>query len=109
MGASNTRLIELIRASEDKPLTLDYELNDPADPENVYTRSDHYSYSANGIPIVFFTTVSRKLSSGNDRVSRRGAATRAGEGAQLLTHNAFKAELLQRSVFRTLEHVGGRV
>ena len=40
----------------DKPLTLDYELNDPADPENVYTRSDHYSYAAKGIPIVFFTT-----------------------------------------------------
>ena len=40
----------------EKPLTLDYELNDPADPENVYTRSDHYSYAAKGIPIVFFTT-----------------------------------------------------
>ena len=40
----------------DKPLTLDYELNDPADPENVYMRSDHYSYAAKGIPIVFFTT-----------------------------------------------------
>jgi len=38
------------------PLTLDYELNDPADPENVYTRSDHYSYAAKGIPIAFFTT-----------------------------------------------------
>jgi hypothetical protein len=40
----------------EKPLALDYELNDPADPENVYTRSDHYSYAAKGIPIVFFTT-----------------------------------------------------
>ncbi len=39
-----------------QPLTLDYELNDPADPESVYTRSDHYSYAAKGIPIVFFTT-----------------------------------------------------
>ena len=39
-----------------KPLTLDYELNDPMDPENVYTRSDHHSYAAKGIPIVFFTT-----------------------------------------------------
>jgi hypothetical protein len=38
------------------PLTLDYELNDPADPESVYTRSDHYSYAAKGIPIAFFTT-----------------------------------------------------
>jgi hypothetical protein len=39
-----------------KPLALDYELNDTNDPENVYTRSDHYSYAAKGIPIVFFTT-----------------------------------------------------
>jgi Zn-dependent M28 family amino/carboxypeptidase len=39
-----------------QPLTLDYELNDPVDPESVYTRSDHYSYAAKGIPIAFFTT-----------------------------------------------------
>ena len=39
-----------------KPLTLDYELNDASDPEGVYTRSDHYSYAAKGIPIAFFTT-----------------------------------------------------
>lgn len=38
------------------PLTLDYEMNDPADPEQVYFRSDHYSYAAKGIPIIFFTT-----------------------------------------------------
>ena len=38
------------------PLTLDYELNDPSDPESVYSRSDHYSYAAKGIPIAFFTT-----------------------------------------------------
>ena len=43
-------------ATMPKPLTLDYELNDPMDPENIYTRSDHYSYAAKGIPIVFFTT-----------------------------------------------------
>jgi hypothetical protein len=39
-----------------RPLTLDYELNDVNDPENVYTRSDHFSYAAKGIPIAFFTT-----------------------------------------------------
>jgi hypothetical protein len=37
-------------------LTLDYELNDPLDPESVYTRSDHFSYASKGIPIAFFTT-----------------------------------------------------
>jgi hypothetical protein len=39
-----------------KPLTLDYEMNDPGDPEGVYRRSDHFSYAAKGIPIAFFTT-----------------------------------------------------
>ena len=38
------------------PLTLNYDLNDPADPESIYTRSDHYSYASKGIPIIFFTT-----------------------------------------------------
>jgi hypothetical protein len=47
-----------IRANETlpRPLTLDFELNDANDPENIYTRSDHYSYALKGIPIVFFTT-----------------------------------------------------
>ena len=39
-----------------RPLSLDYELNDVNDPENVYTRSDHYSYAQKGIPVAFFTT-----------------------------------------------------
>jgi len=43
-------------ANQSKPLTLDYELNDPLDPESVYTRSDHYSYAAKGVPVAFFTT-----------------------------------------------------
>ena len=43
-------------ASLPRPLNLDYELNDPADPQSFYTRSDHYSYAAKGIPIIFFFT-----------------------------------------------------
>jgi hypothetical protein len=39
-----------------KPLDLDYEMNDPADPQSIYTRSDHYSYAAKGVPIVFYFT-----------------------------------------------------
>jgi Zn-dependent M28 family amino/carboxypeptidase len=39
-----------------KPMTFNYQLNDPTDPERVYYRSDHYSYAAKGIPIIFFTT-----------------------------------------------------
>ena len=38
------------------PLTINYELNDASDPEQIYYRSDHYSYAARGIPIIFFTT-----------------------------------------------------
>ena len=49
-------LNEEANASLAKPLNLDYELNDPADPESIYTRSDHYSYAPKGIPIIFFTT-----------------------------------------------------
>src|SRR5262249_40732674 len=39
-----------------RPLTLDYEFNDPSDSEQLYYRSDHYSYAVKGIPIIFFTT-----------------------------------------------------
>jgi Peptidase family M28 len=42
--------------SLDKPLKLDFELNNPTDSQQVYYRSDHYSYAAKGIPIVFLTT-----------------------------------------------------
>jgi hypothetical protein len=38
------------------PMTLDYEFNDPSDSESLYTRSDHYSYASQGIPVIFFTT-----------------------------------------------------
>ncbi len=43
-------------ASLPAPMKLDYEMNDPADPESIYTRSDHYSYASKGIPIIFYTT-----------------------------------------------------
>lgn len=43
-------------ASMPAPMTLDYEMNDPADPESLYTRSDHYSYALKGIPVIFYTT-----------------------------------------------------
>ena len=49
-------LNRVANASLPKPLTLSYDMNDPADVEQVYYRSDHYSYAAKGIPIIFFTT-----------------------------------------------------
>src|SRR6185436_20591115 len=38
--------------SLDPPLTLDFEMNDPADAEQLYFRSDHYNYAAKGIPVI---------------------------------------------------------
>ena len=55
----SSELHALNRAANDdltRPLTLSYELNDTADTEQFYYRSDHYSYAAKGIPIIFFTT-----------------------------------------------------
>ena len=55
----SSELHEINRAANrslPKPLTLDYEMNDPSDLEQVYYRSDHYSYAVKGIPIIFFTT-----------------------------------------------------
>jgi hypothetical protein len=55
----SSELHEISRAANDslpQPLTLDYEMNDPSDPEQLYYRSDHYSYAAKGIPVIFFTT-----------------------------------------------------
>jgi hypothetical protein len=49
-------LNEGANASLPKPLSLDYQLNDAADLESIYTRSDHYSYASKGVPIIFFTT-----------------------------------------------------
>jgi hypothetical protein len=54
-------LVVDVNAKQARPLTLDYELNDPtppADPrmQNIYGRSDHYSYAVKGIPIAFFFT-----------------------------------------------------
>jgi Zn-dependent M28 family amino/carboxypeptidase len=55
----SSELHEINRAANaamPRPLRLDYEFNDPTDPEQLYSRSDHYSYAAKGIPIIFFTT-----------------------------------------------------
>lgn len=49
-------LIVRTNATLPAPLTLDYEYNDPLDPNSFYTRSDHYSYASKGVPIAFFFT-----------------------------------------------------
>ena len=55
----STELDDILRAANQasrEPLTLDYTLDDPSDLEQIYYRSDHYSYAAKGIPVIFFTT-----------------------------------------------------
>jgi Zn-dependent M28 family amino/carboxypeptidase len=37
-----------------RPLSLNFEMNDPSDSERIYYRSDHFSYASKGIPIIFF-------------------------------------------------------
>ena len=54
-----------------RPLTIDYAFNDPADLEQLYFRSDHYSYAAKGIPAIFFTTgLHADYHANTDEVSR---------------------------------------
>ena len=49
-------LSEQANAALSRRLTLDYEYNDVADTESLYTRSDHYSYASKGVPVIFYTT-----------------------------------------------------
>lgn len=35
-------------------LELDYKFNDPADPERIYYRSDHFNFAKKGVPIIFY-------------------------------------------------------
>ena len=38
------------------PVALDYKYNDPADPERIYYRSDHYNFAKHNVPIIFYTS-----------------------------------------------------
>jgi hypothetical protein len=49
-------LVEKVNAAQAPPLRFDYQFDANGHPENIYCRSDHYSYARWGIPIVFFTT-----------------------------------------------------
>jgi Zn-dependent M28 family amino/carboxypeptidase len=35
-------------------LELDYKFDDPADPNRIFFRSDHYNFARKGVPILFF-------------------------------------------------------
>ena len=40
--------------SQFQKMKLDYYYNDPANPERIYFRSDHWNYAKHGIPIIFY-------------------------------------------------------
>ena len=54
-----------------KPLTLNYELNDPSDPEQLYFRSDHYSYAPRDSGDLFTTGLHPDYHMNTDEVSDR--------------------------------------
>jgi hypothetical protein len=49
-------LAESVNRSQRRPLAFDYALDANGHPQNIYCRSDHWSYAKWGIPIIFFTT-----------------------------------------------------
>jgi Zn-dependent M28 family amino/carboxypeptidase len=49
-------IVEKTNARERFGLKFDYALDANGHQQNIYCRSDHYSYARYGIPIVFFTT-----------------------------------------------------
>lgn len=49
-------VIDSVNATLARPFAFNREWDDPNHPEQIYFRSDHYSYAQRGIPVVFFTT-----------------------------------------------------
>ena len=49
-------VVDSVNAALARPFTINREWDSPDHPEQIYLRSDHYSYAKRGIPIVFYTT-----------------------------------------------------
>ena len=49
------QIADSVNVRSDRPLIFDRTFDNPAHPEHIYERSDHYSYAKRGIPVVFFT------------------------------------------------------
>jgi Zn-dependent M28 family amino/carboxypeptidase len=49
-------MVEAVNKRDGLGLKFDYALDANGHPQNIYCRSDHWSYARWGIPIVFFTT-----------------------------------------------------
>jgi hypothetical protein len=48
--------VEAANARQGRPFVLDYSLDAPRHPLQLFCRSDHFSYARFGIPVAFFTT-----------------------------------------------------
>ena len=48
-------IADSVNARQPRPLVFNRVFDDPAHPEHIYERSDHFNYAQRGIPIVFFT------------------------------------------------------
>ena len=49
-------LAEAVNLAGGRPLRFDYSMDANGHPQDIYCRSDHWSYARYGIPIIFFTT-----------------------------------------------------
>ncbi|HJU70103.1 MAG TPA: M20/M25/M40 family metallo-hydrolase [Gemmatimonadaceae bacterium] len=49
-------LVDSVNTALSRPFVINREWDSPDHPEQIYFRSDHYSYAKRGIPIVFYTT-----------------------------------------------------
>lgn len=49
-------LVDSVNRTLSQPFLIDREWDSPTHPEQIYLRSDHYSYAKRGIPIIFFTS-----------------------------------------------------
>lgn len=49
-------VVDSVNARLKRPFSINREWDSPTHPEQIYFRSDHYSYAQRGIPIVFFTS-----------------------------------------------------
>ena len=49
-------LVDSVNTGLARPFAVNREWDSPTHPEQIYFRSDHYSYAKRGIPIVFYTT-----------------------------------------------------
>ena len=49
-------IVDSVNAALPRPFAFNREWDDPAHPEQIYYRSDHYNYATRGVPVVFFTS-----------------------------------------------------